>query len=114
MKHIEDVLMVLFLLEAAKKTDRAFHAAPQSSSHTVRNFNTDLDIMVKHLQEKRVAENITGRNNFTFLDPVERGWQKLCTTPWLRERISAMHHQDDEGDIPQESGEVELEYELYL
>jgi hypothetical protein len=41
------------------------------------------------------------------------GGGKLCTTSWLHWRISAMHYQDDKGDTL-ESGEVELEYELYL
>ena len=114
MKHVEDVLMaVLFLLEAAKKADRAFCAAPQTTSHSVHSSCRDIDIMVQHLQEKKVAENIIGRHAPVFTDPIEQGWKKLSTTSWLKDRISSMHHHDEEGDLL-ESGEVELDYELHI
>ena len=97
-KHVEKVSMgVLFLLEAAKKTDRTFYASPQTTSHTVRSSCKDIGIMVEHLQEKKIGEKITGQNT------------AVCTTSWLKDRTSSMHHQDDEG----ESGEVELDYELF-
>ena len=42
--HIEDVSMAVLF-----KTDQAFHATPQTTSHTTHNFRMDVDGMVKHL-----------------------------------------------------------------
>lgn len=111
-KHVEEVsLGVVFLLNAAKKTDQAFHASPQTTAHTVRSFCTDVQNMVQYLQEKKVTEETEGRNTPVFSDPTEQGWQKLSTTSWLQDRLSSTH-QDDVGETV-EQGEVDLDYELY-
>ena len=102
---------VLFLFDAAKKIDRAFCAAPQSTTHTVRSSRTDVDSMVQHLHQKRATEEREGRNTPVFSDPTEQGWKKLSTTSWLQDRLSSVH-QDEEGETL-EHGEVDLDYELY-
>ena len=113
-KHVEDVSMcVLFLLEAAKKTDRAFRATSQTTAHTVRSSCRDIHIMVQHLQDQKVTERITGRHTPVFTDPAEQGWQKLSTMSWLQDRLSSMHHQDEEEETL-EMGEVDFDYELFL
>ena len=103
-------MSVLFLLEAAKKTDLAFHAAPHSTAHTVHSAKRDIDSMVEHLLEKKVTTQTEGRHSPVFTDPTEQGWQKLSTTTWLKERLSA-HHQDEEGEHL-EHEEVALDYEI--
>ena len=102
---------VLFLLNAAKKTDQAFRAAPRATAHTVRSFQTDVNTMVQYLQEKRATEETGSRNTPIFKDPTEQGLQKLSTTSWIQDRLSSVH-QDEEG-AAMERGEVDLDYELY-
>ena len=42
-KHIKEVsLSVLFLMEAASKTDQAFAVPPRSTEHSVRDADKDL------------------------------------------------------------------------
>ena len=55
-RHVEDVsLGVLFLFEAAKKTDKAFKSAPQSTAHTAHSAQDDISNMVGHLLAKQVT-----------------------------------------------------------
>ncbi len=82
-------MSVLFLLEAAKKTDAAFQLTPRSSAHTVCSSKKDVESLTKHLLDKNVAREVEGRVTPAFVDPSESGWQKLCTTSWLQERLSA-------------------------
>lgn len=54
-KHVEEVsLGVLFLMQAAKKTDRAFKVKAPSMTHTVRDSDKDVTKMVTHLTENFV------------------------------------------------------------
>ena len=58
-QHIVDVsLSALFLMEAAKKADRAFGVTPQTSAHTIRNAENE---MVNHLLQKDVTTEVIGR-----------------------------------------------------
>ena len=102
---------VLFLLDAAKKTDEAFSASPQPTTHTVRSFHTDVHSMVKYLQENGITEEREGHNSPVFKDPTEQGWQKLSTTSWLQDRLASVHQDDEAENL--EHGEVDLDYELY-
>lgn len=55
-QHIVDVsLSALFLMEAAKKANRAFGVTPQTSAHTTRDAENDIDKMVNHLIQKNVT-----------------------------------------------------------
>ena len=36
-RHIEEVSLSVFLLDAAKKTDRAFGVAPQTTAYSIRD-----------------------------------------------------------------------------
>jgi len=103
-------MSVLFLLEAAKRTDEAFHAAPSSKAHTISSYHADVVRMVQHLLEKNVTTEDEGRREPTFKDPTEKGWQKLSTTSWLQDRLSAFHQDEEEENV--ERGEVDLDYEL--
>ncbi len=99
------------ILEAAKKTDRAFRVTPQSTSHTVRGTQIDIQRMVKHLLERETTAYVEGRESPAFTDPTETGLQKLSTTSWLSDRLLAgnLYEDVEEEDM---DGEVDLEYEL--
>ena len=105
-RHVEDIsLGVLFLFEAAKKTDRAFKSAPQSTAHSVRSAQDDINSMVGHMLSHSITTN---RNTSTScVDPTELGWQKLCTTSWLQDRLSASV-QEEEGEVDVDHGVVRL------
>ena len=111
-RHVEDIsLGVLFLYEAAKKTDKAFKAAPQTTTHSVRTAEDDISSMARHLLAQGITSASANRNTPAFIDPTQLGWQKLCTTSWLQERLSASV-QEEEGEIQVDHGEVDLDYEL--
>lgn len=105
-KHVEEVLLgVLFLLNAAKKTDQAFHAAAQTSARTVRSFCTNVQNMVQYLQEKSHRGGRRSQHScFQWFN--RTGLAKLSTTSWLQDRLSSTH-QDDVGETL-EQGEVDL------
>ena len=87
-KHIEDVSMcALFLLEAAKKTDKEF-GCHQTSSHTVREADSDIRKLVQHLLEKKVIIKLDDRKIPAFNNPSSAGYKKLCTTSWVQETLS--------------------------
>ena len=53
-KHVEEVsLGVLFLMDAAKKFDKAMGASPQTTAHTTRDASED---MVTYLKENNVSQ----------------------------------------------------------
>ena len=110
-RHVEDIsLGVLFLYEAAKKTDKAFKSAPQTTTHSVRTAEDDISSMAGHLMAQGITTVSANRNTPAFVDPTQLGWQKLCTTSWLQEKLSASV-QEEEGE-PVDHGEVDLDYEL--
>ena len=92
-------LGVLFLFEAAKKTDRAFKSAPQSIAHSVRSAQDDISSMVGHMLASGITTVSANRNTSTCVD---LGWQKLCTTSWLQDRLSA--------SVQEEEGEVDVDH----
>ena len=111
-QHIVDVsLSALFLMEAAKKADRAFDVTPQTSAHTIRNAENEIDKMVNHLLHKDVTTEVIGRSTPEFSDPTEQGWKKLGSTDWLKRTL--LKANTDDLDVGEEMGEVDLDYELY-
>ena len=63
-----------------------------------------------------MAQGITtvsaNRNTPVFVDPTQLRWQKLCTTSWLQEKLSASV-QEEEGEVQVDHGKVDLDYELF-
>ena len=111
--HVKDVSMsVLFLLDAAKKTDRAFGIAPQCTSHTVRDADSDIQKMRKHIKEHDVTHTVDDRDAPTFTDPTEEGLKKMCNTKWLKETMAKSQCQPDE-DIHENTEDMNIDYELY-
>ena len=77
-QHIVDVsLSALFLLEAAKKADRALDVTPQTSAHTTRNAENEIDKMVNHLLQKDVMTEVIGRSIPEFSDATEKYGRNL-------------------------------------
>lgn len=113
-KHIEEVsLGALFLLQAARETDRAFKVKPPSTSHTVRDSNSDVMKMTTHLLEKEVHLIKSERRFPVFIDPTDSGWKKISTTTWLKDTLSRSHSVDFESaENLQQEQEVDLYYEL--
>ena len=85
-RHIEEVsLSALFLLDAAKKTDRAFGVASQTTAHSIRDPSLDVSKMVKHLVENKVSQ---WKIDWLQLSPIQQmkatkssvalGWMKRC------------------------------------
>ena len=114
-KHIKDVSMcVLFLMEAAQKTDKTFGLSPQSTSHTVYSPHEDIDNMMKHLSEAKVTTIVEGRStpSLTFVNTMEHGWKKLSTTSWLTDTLQR-NVVDDEDDLSEDRGEIDSNYELF-
>ena len=108
--HIEEVsLSALFLLEAAKKTDREFGVTPQSQRHTVRDADQDIRKLAQHLLEKNVTAEVPDRLTPKFIHPTEKGWEKLRSSNWLAGILSNTLVEEEET----ERGEVDLDYELY-
>ena len=85
-KHIKEVsLSGLFLMEAAKKVDRAFSAPPPSTQHTVTDATSDIKNMTKHL-EKNATTEVATRSSSAFKDPTDEGWKKLSCTDWIQKK----------------------------
>ena len=107
--HITEVsLAALFLLEAAKKTDKEFHVTPQSQTHTVRDAAEDILKITLHLTNKSVMSEIPDRRAPQFVHPTKKGWEKMNNPDWLESILSSSLVEEEEV----RRGESEIEYEL--
>lgn len=114
-KHVEEVsLGVLFLMQAARKTDEVFNVKPPSTTHTVRDSNNDVIKMVAHLTENEVQVVQKERLSPGFVDPTESGWKKISTTTWLKDTLArSLEVENVETDEDLQIGqEIDLHYEL--
>ena len=111
-RHVEDVsLGVLFLFEAAKKTDKAFKSAPQSTAHAIRSAQDDISKITGHLLAKHVTTVSAGRDAPAFVNQTQIGWQKLSNTSWLQDRLAASVCEEEvEADTVNDV--LDLDYEL--
>ena len=108
--HIAEVsLSALFLLEAAKKTDRQFGITPESRMHTIQDARNDINKIAQYLREKDVIVEIAGRTSPHFIHPVEKGWERLSKSDWLPTVLAGSLVEEEEV----QRGEVSLEYELF-
>ena len=109
-KHVEEVsLGVLFLMEAAIKTDAAFNVKAPSTSHTVRESDNDVKKMVFYLLDKRVH---MVEEDTMFIDPTEIGWKKIGTTTWLKDTLSRSLETENLNTADLHLAEDDLNYEL--
>ena len=112
-KHVEEVsLGVLFLMEAAIKTDAAFNVKAPSTSHTVRESDNDVKKMVSYLLDKRVHIVEEDRTLPMFIDPTEIGWKKIGTTTWLKDTLSRSLETENLNTANLHLAEDDLNYEL--
>ena len=103
-------MSALFLLDAAKKTDKAFGVSPQTTSHTVRDVDNDIQKMRKHIMEHDVTRIVDNRIGPTFIDPTDEGL-KMCTKNWLKDAMAKSCKADthEEGDTE----DINIDYEMY-
>ena len=107
--HIAEVsLAALFLLEAAKKTDREFRVTPQLRTHTVRDAADDVEKITMHLTNKSVTSETQGREGPQFVHPTQKGWEKLSNPDWLAAILSSSLVEEEQA----RRGDAELDYEL--
>ena len=86
-RHTEDASMcALFLMEAAKKTDRKFGCS-QSSAHTTTDAESNVTKMMRHLMDGNVAQEVPDRNTPAFEEPTQKGLQKMCNTSWIQDTV---------------------------
>lgn len=108
-------LGALFLLDAAKKADKAFCVSPSAGKHTVRDASRDVTKMTNHLQEKGVTTNLENRSSPEFTNPDDAGLDKLTST-WLQEALfrSCIDDIEDPSSEPTEENEpsVDIHYEI--
>ena len=110
--HIEELcLCTLFLMSAAKKVDKEF-CCHQTSAHTVRDANSDVDKMAKVMNEKSATSFVSERNSPTFEDPTEQGLKKLCNTEWVHNTLARNPLDDDPVSAVEEEHIVDLDYEI--
>ena len=104
--HIEELsLCALFLMSAAKKVDKEF-SCHQSSAHTVREANKDID---NHLLEKGATSFLTDRTDPIFEDPTEKGLKRLCNTEWVHEILA---RGTNEEEVEEEERNTDLDYDI--
>ena len=82
-KHLEVSLGALFLLDAAKKADKAFRVSPPGGKD--RQACRDIKTMSNHLLEKLVATNLENRSSPEFINPDDTGLDKLTSTWFLHQ-----------------------------
>ena len=77
-------LYALFLMEAAKATDKEFEAH-RTTAHTIRDANKDILKISTQLLMKSVACAIQNRTSPAFEDPTGDGLAKICNTAWVKD-----------------------------
>ena len=111
--HAEDVsLWALFLIEASKKVDLEFRCS-QSTAHTVREANRDINILKRALLETKVTTESDERTSPPFTDPVEIGHRKIGTTSWVADTLAATTTTTDDLEMNVRNDEaMDINYEL--
>ena len=100
-------MCALFLMEAAKKTDREFDCS-RSSAHTTTDAESDVNKMMKTLMENKVAEELD-RTVPTFEDPTKTGLHKMFNTSWIQEILMKTTAIEDDLEVNEEEiGDYEL------
>ena len=102
-------LGALFLLDAAKKADKAFCVSPSAG---VRDASRDVTKMTNHLQEKGVTTNLENRSSPEFTNPDDAGLDKL-TSAWLQEALfrSCIDDIEDPSTTEENEPSVDIHYE---
>ena len=96
-KHIEEIsLCGMFLLEAARKADKAFNVYPPSTRHTTRDADTDTHTMTQDLLQRAVIENLD-HHGPPFPDPTTKGMEGKASKGWIESVLQkvSIHNEDD-------------------
>lgn len=112
-KHAEELsLSALFLMEAAKKADKEFHAH-RTTAHTTRDADKDILKITTHLLDNQVTSVMEDRTTPTFKDPTDDGMAKMCNTSWVKEILAKSADDDLDEEQREYSREVDLDYEIF-
>lgn len=113
--HAEDIsLCALFLMEAAKATDKEFEAH-RTTAHTIRDANKDILKISTHLISNSVACSVQNRTSPAFEDPTDDGLAKICNTSWVNDILTKVDSSqtDDDNPIKEEiENFMDLDYEI--
>ena len=116
--HAEDLsLCALFLMEAAKATDKEFEAH-RTTAHTIRDANKDILKISTQLISNSVACTIQNRTSPAFKDPTDDGLAKICNSSWVKDiLLKADSHQTDEDVLIREEEThvdnlMDIDYEI--
>ena len=110
-KHITDVSMcALFLMEAANKV---FSVSSQTTSHTVRDSNSEIGKMQQLLLDKEIIVEKQDRTAPPFTDSTVLGLNLLTKTDWLQNQLCSFVLDDLQHDASDaERGITTVDYEL--
>ena len=113
--HAEDVsLCALFLMEAAKATDKEFEAH-RTTAHTIRDANKDILKISTQLLMNSVTCAVQNRTSPAFEDPTDDGLAKICNTAWVKDILAKVDSpQTDDENLGEQEGEnfIDLDYEI--
>ena len=86
--HAEDIsLCALFLMEAAKTTDKEFNVH-RTTAHTTRDANKDIVKISSQLIDNSVTSVVQNRTSPAFKDPTNDGLAKICNTSWVQDILA--------------------------
>lgn len=102
-------MCALFLLEAAKKMDKAYSVPPKPTAHTIREATKDIENIRLNLITKEVTTENSTRTGHSFADPTDLVWAKLSNTKWLQ---NLLLREPTELDVEAEERQVELNLDL--
>ncbi len=112
-KHVEDIsLCGLFLLEAAKRADKAFQVPPGSTQHTIRDASNDVTAMVTNLLSTGAVEE-RDRTGPPFQEPFARGMEEKASKGWIESLLTSGQVDDDDIEHDLQDGQVSIDYELF-
>lgn len=114
-KHIVDISMcALFLMEAAKQTDKIFQVPPPTTKHTVRDSLSDIRKIQSYVMENKITHEDDERTGVAFLDPTDAGLNKLTSGNWLKTQLAKKVDTEDlYEDQSYEDLELDIDYELF-
>ena len=112
--HAEDIsLCALFLMEAAKSTDKEFEAH-RTTAHTIRDANKDILKLSTQLISNSIACTVQNRTSPAFVDPTDDGLAKICNTSWVKDILAKVDSTGDNNLTGEEEigNFVDLDYEI--
>ena len=67
---------------------------------------------MRHLIDAKVAQEVSDRDTPMLEEPTEKGLQKMCNTSWIQDTLSKTTALEDDQEVDEEDGKINLDYEL--